>query len=81
MIKVFVFDYRPILKRQMFENLTLLKSKFSYLTIGKYQKSDVSFLKFKFSYLTIRENQKVTFIKEISMTTEFSIWPWRLGHI
>ena len=38
MIQVFVFYYKQISKRRMFENLGFLKSKFSYFTIGKYRK-------------------------------------------
>ena len=34
-IQVFVFDYKRISKRRMFENLGFLKSKFSYLTMEK----------------------------------------------
>ena len=64
LILMFIFGYRQISKRRMFVNLGLLKSKFSYLTIGKYRK--VGFIK-------IGEK---TFV--ISETSAFPTWPkWR----
>ena len=40
LIKVFLSDDRPneLLKRWMFDNVRFSKSKFSYITVGKYRK-------------------------------------------
>ena len=79
MIQVFVFDYRPISKRWVFGNHGFLKSKFSYLTIGQYQKDRClqisDFSKSNFSYLTMGENWKVGFIKAGEKNPQYQQYP------